>query len=422
MARPVRRLYTASWVLTMDGPALEGGAVLVEGPVIRAVGRPAEVAPLAAGAERVDLPGCTLLPPLVNAHAHLELWGLVPPAGPGGFARWVLQVVARKRSAAPGRWGPAVAEAARACAQGGQGCVADVVTRPEAATAYPEQCLRILAYPELIVASPGRVEEAWAGVERLEEGCRPHLWGVSPHSPYTVCTEGLRRALARPRLMVHVAESPDEIEFCLTGRGPIRDELYAALGIDPPPPPGRHPVEWLHAIGALRPGTTLVHAVHLGAEHVALVARAGAGVVLCPRSNRRLSGRPAPGRELLEAGVPVGLGTDSVLSSGSLDLWADAAASVEDYGWTPQEALAAATRGGARVLGLGREAGCFAPGASADILAVRAWGSDPWEATLADRRAVGMWLGGEEGSWAGSGGSFGTYGTESGGTSSPGSS
>jgi len=394
VARSPRRLYTASWVLTMNGPALEGGAVLVEGPTIRAVGRLTEVAPLAAGAERVDLPGCVLMPPLVNAHAHLELWGLTPPAGPGGFARWVLQVVARKRSAAPGRWGPAVAEAARACARGGQGWVADVVTRPEAAAAYPQGCPRILAYPELIVASPEGVERAWAAVEELEEGCRPHLWGVSPHSPYTVCTQGLRRALARPRLMVHAAESPDEIEFCLTGTGPIRDELYSVLGIDPPPPPGRHPVEWLRAAGALRPGTVLVHAVHVGADHVALVARSGAGVVLCPRSNRRLSGRPAPGRDFLDAGVPVGLGTDSVLSSGSLDLWADVAAAVEDYGWTPREALETATRGGARVLGLGGGAACFAPGASADILAVRARGPDPWGAVLADRQVVGMWLGG----------------------------
>ncbi len=389
-----RRVFSASWVLTMDGPALEGGAVLVEGGTIRRVGKAAEVARHAPDAERVDLPGRVLLPALVNAHAHLELTGLRPPGAPG-FAQWVLGVVAEKRAAPPDRWARAAADGAEACRDGGQGWVADVVTRPEAARGYPEGGPRILAFPELIAAQEEHLPAALAGLDRLQAACRGRAWGVAPHAPYTVCAEGFRRVARRPRPMVHLAETAAEVEFCREGTGPIRDILYGTLGLAPPPAPGLHPVDWLDRLGILRPGAILVHAVHLERRHVELVARSGAGVVLCPRSNRRLSGRAAPGRALLDAGVPVALGTDSVLSSGSLDLRADAAAALDDYGWSPEEAVRAATRGGAEVLGLGTRVGRFSPGARADMMALPLEGRDPWEAVLGAGRVEALWLDGE---------------------------
>ncbi|GAB4251052.1 amidohydrolase family protein [Deferrisoma sp.] len=389
-----RRVFSASWVLTMDGPALEGGAVFVEGGTIRQIGKHEDVAQEAGAAERVDLPGFVLLPPLVNAHAHLELTGLRPPVAPG-FAEWVLGVIAEKRAAPPARWARAAAAGAEACLGAGQGWVADVVTRSETAQGYPVGGPRILAFPELIAAHDEHLPAAWAGLERLETACGGRAWGVSPHAPYTVCAEGFRRVAGRARLMVHLAETAAEVEFCREGTGPIRDTLYETLGLAPPPAPGLHPVDWLDRLGILRPGAIVVHAVHVERRHVEVLARSGTGVVLCPRSNRRLSGRAAPGRAFLDAGVPVALGTDSVLSSGDLDLRADAAAAVDDYGWSPEEAVRVATRGGAEVLGLGAGVGRFSPGARADMMAVPLEGRDPWETVLGGGRVEALWLDGE---------------------------
>ncbi len=104
----------------------------------------------------------------------------------------------------------------------------------------------------------------------------------------------------------------------------------------------------------------------------------------------------APGRELVDAGVRVGLGTDSVLSSGGLDLWDDAVAAVDDYGWSPAEAVGAATRGGAAVLGLAARAGVLAQGRRADRLAAQLGGGrGVWERLLAARTAEVIWLSGE---------------------------
>ncbi|MBE0617244.1 MAG: amidohydrolase family protein, partial [Proteobacteria bacterium] len=225
--------------------------------------------------------------------------------------------------------------------------------------------------------------------------------GLFPHAPYTVCAEAYRacarEATGRGGLLVtHAAETAEEIAFCVGGDAGLVEQLYASLPVAPPPCPGARPVDWLDRLGLLGPRTVLVHAVHLAAAEVERVARRGSSVVLCPRSNRRFGSARAPGRALLEAGVSVGLGTDSRLSAGDLDLWRDIAAAVEDFGWTPAQAVSAATRGSAQAFRLA-DRGTLAPGRRADIVAVRlAPGRDPWERVLAGAEIRALWRGGEE--------------------------
>ncbi len=386
----------ASWLIPMEGPPVEGGALAVEGGRILAAGPWQDVR--AFRGRVLDLPGCALMPALVNAHTHLELTGLGPVPQTSGFSEWILDVARRKREAPAGFWPRAVGRGASECLRTGQAWVADVVSRPEA-LAHPG-APGCLVFPEVLAPWPERVPAAAAWVREAVETVGDRIGGISPHSAYTTCPEGFRLAAegARTRglrVMIHLAESPDEIRFCLEGAGPVAEVLYAGLGLPPPPAPGLHPVEWLDRLGVLGPTTVVVHAVHLGRAHVERLRKKGVAVVLCPRSNRRLSGRPAPGRAFLDAGLKVGLGTDSVLSSGSLDLWEDMRAAVEDYGWKPAEALWAATRGGAEALGIAPRVGRFGPGARADILVAELGpGRDPWERVLGGGRPVGVWFGG----------------------------
>ncbi|HEX9174514.1 MAG TPA: amidohydrolase family protein, partial [Telluria sp.] len=68
--RPV--LLTAERVWTGEGAPHKGWAVLVSGGRIQAVGPAAQVnAP--PDAERIDLPGKTLIPGLIDLHAHVLL-------------------------------------------------------------------------------------------------------------------------------------------------------------------------------------------------------------------------------------------------------------------------------------------------------------------------------------------------------------
>lgn len=381
----------------MKGPPVEGGALLVSEGRVLAVGTAADLGRQAPEAAREDHPGHALVPGLVNAHAHLELSSLGSPPTAGDFIGWILEVVRRKRACDLEELGRGIARGAAECHRLGQAAVADVLSAADGEKHYPKEGPRVLVFPEVIAP---HAAQAIHCLERALAVCpagAARLAGLSPHSPYTVGAEAYaacaRAASERGlRLMTHLAESADEMVFCRGERGGVTDRLYPALGLDPPVPPGAHPVDWLDRLGLLGPGTLLVHGVHLGPAHVDLVGRRGAGVVLCPRSNRYLGVGRAPGRALLQAGVTVGLGTDSLLSAGDLDLWKDAAAAVEDYGWSPEEALRAATLGGAALLGAGGATGSFAPGSRADILAVPLGsGHGPWEQVLTAAR--GRWVG-----------------------------
>ncbi len=387
-------LVSASWLVPVEGPPVEAGGVVCSGDRIVAVGRERELAREFPAAARSGWPGCALVPGWVNAHAHLELTDLGTPPPAGDFVGWILEVIRRKRDAPPDGWARAVARGASQCLALGQTTVADVIGCDGGEAGYPAAG-RWCAFPEVIAERPDQVASA---VGRAEARAPEHRWGLSPHAPYTVCGEALAAVRERGgRLMVHVAESPEEIAFCLTGGGVIRDRLFRAIGQSPPPVPGCHPVDWLDRAGVLTRAAILVHCVHVAPHHLAVLRSRGAGVVLCPRSNRHLSGAKAPGRALLDAGVAVGLGTDSPLSSGGMDLLDEMRAAVEDYGWRPEEAVRAATRGGAAVLGLGRDAGAFVPGARADMLAFPLGpGRDPWERVLAGERPAAVWAGGQE--------------------------
>ncbi|GAB4259352.1 MAG: amidohydrolase family protein [Deferrisomatales bacterium] len=393
-------IHAAPWVFPAEGPPLAGRALLVSGGRVREVGGHRELARRWPGARVVDWPDCALTPALVNAHAHLELTGLGVPPAPRDFVEWVLEVIARKRGAAAGALRQGIRQGAAQCLALGQGVVADVVSDPSAWTAYPAEGLLVRGFPEVIA---GRAADADAAVETaappsLRED--PRWAGLSPHAPYTACRETYLRCWAAARagggrVTTHLAESAAEIAFCRDGGGPILERLYAAVPASPPPCPGAHPVDWLDRIGVLGPGTLAVHLVHLDQAQVERLARSGAKAVLCPRSNRLLSGRAAPGRALLDAGVTVALGTDSALSAGDLDLWQDVRCAVEDYGWSPGEALRAATLGGARALGLDGDRGALTPGRRADLV-VRPLGpgADPWERLLGAGPPAAVWVGG----------------------------
>ncbi len=92
-------------------------------------------------------------------------------------------------------------------------------------------------------------------------------------------------------LHVHLSEQPAEDAAC-----------RAAYGCTP--------TQLLHDRGALGPRTTAIHATHVSPDDIALLAATGAGVCLCPTTERDLGDGIGPARALDAAGVPLALGTD----------------------------------------------------------------------------------------------------------------
>jgi aminodeoxyfutalosine deaminase len=94
------------------------------------------------------------------------------------------------------------------------------------------------------------------------------------------------------------------------------------LGALPPDwkPPGLAPVPYLHSLGALLPSAVLVHCNYLDSESMATILHSRSSVAYCPRSHAFFGHKKHPVRELLDIGVNVALGTDSLASNCSLSI------------------------------------------------------------------------------------------------------
>jgi 5-methylthioadenosine/S-adenosylhomocysteine deaminase len=119
----------------------------------------------------------------------------------------------------------------------------------------------------------------------------------------------------------------------------------------------------------------LSHGVHLTEEDIQILAGRTAGIINTPVSEMKINDGLAPLAELLEAGVPVGLGTDGALWNNCNDLFREMRAAVflgslraGPASIRPEDALNMGTISGATVFGLEKEIGSLAVGKRADFL------------------------------------------------------
>ena len=376
-----REIYSADWVLPVEGDPIEGGAVVIEDGRVAAVGTAAEL----GSGRRYD--GAAIVPGFVNAHTHLE-YAVYAGFGDGlEFGRWIILHMERKRQL---DWDDFVAIArcgAAECLKSGVTTVGDASFSGAAAIACAELGLRALVYLEVFGTGTEQLEtRVPANRERVAGALSERVQlGISPHAPYT-CGPDLYAACLELGLPIatHIGESADEQTWMRHGTGPW--EQFADVL---PPPPGETGVRHLAAHGVLGPAMAAAHCVKVDLEEIALLAEHDVAVIHCPRSNAFLGCGIAPLTELRQAGVRVGLGTDSPNSAVSFDMFDELRAAIfgararsERAGaLTAAEALELATMGSARALGLDAEVGSLVPGKRADLAVVSLAGSpyDPVE-------------------------------------------
>jgi 5-methylthioadenosine/S-adenosylhomocysteine deaminase len=213
--------------------------------------------------------------------------------------------------------------------------------------------------------------------------------GVSPHAPYTVSARLYEAVAQFARLeqlpiAVHVAESKEETAFVRDGAGPFADALRAR-GIDVEARRAS-PVSYLMQLGVLKRGALCIHCVQVDDADVELLRVLHASVAHCPRSNAAHRHGRLPLGLFRKVGIPVGLGTDSVVSVGDLDLCAEA----EAAGFTGEAALRSLTIEGARALGWEREIGSLEVGKAGDVVVrtVRPSGRPTVQLTVVSGRIV----------------------------------
>ena len=149
-------------------------------------------------------------------------------------------------------------------------------------------------------------EAVWSAAQRIASGGRPGLAaGLAIHSLRAAAPQSIARLRELAEgfdgpIHIHVAEQTAEVDDCLAATG-------------------ARPIEWLARQRLLDPRWQLVHATHAVPEEIDAVARAGAGVVVCPTTEANLGDGLCDLPRWLDAGVPMTFGSDSNVSRDALD-------------------------------------------------------------------------------------------------------
>jgi cytosine/adenosine deaminase-related metal-dependent hydrolase len=382
-------LYRARNVLPIISPLIEDGAVLVDSGLIRTVGHYRDLAETHPHVDLVDFGESTLLPPMVNAHTHLELtafpdWAAAAgePEAPQFFVDWVLWLVRIRKEVGEDQLKASLEAGLKASLLAGTGAVGDIFTTLEVVEAYLGSPLYGQVFAEVLGHDLALVEKRLSSIRSLtvNSPAKRLNWGLSPHAPYTLSASATDQVLAfakehRLQCAIHLAESESEREFLLDGTGAIADKLFSSAKWDPglSPPAGCSPVRSLCREERLKEGDMVVHGVHVDTADIELLKQRGCSVVLCPRSNASLKVGKAPLIDYLSAGIPLALGTDSLASSDSLSVWDEMAFAVQWFAGAaaPRDWLEIATLGGAKALGIEKRVGQLAPGREASFQVVK---------------------------------------------------
>ncbi len=422
-------------ILTMrPGTApIVNGAVVIIRDKIAAVGPSGRIIKHYPKHRLYRFENAVLMPGLVNLHTHLELPPLLDDIRAPAFPDWILNLIRAKKDLTTGDYAAAATQNIKTLIQSGTTTVGEICTHGVSPELLKQSGLRAVIYHEIISMGPSSLAFLWTkatsvpyptlietpapalvadscglrpesysfrhGAGPGERGVLPlsqdtdmvgllHLSrpssnlvqaGISPHAPHTVSEAMLLRIgeICRKkglRLAMHVAESKDEIRL-LQGKKSGFESLYHAAGWDRVwAPSANSPVQYLHRLGLLNKNFLAVHAVRITDSDIRLIRKTRTSVAHCPRSNRETRVGKMSLRRFLDAGIIVGLGTDSLASSPSLNMWDEMRYAYRVHRGDGVSALTIftlATTGGAAALGMGKETGSLEPGKSADVIAVR---------------------------------------------------
>ncbi|MGV9710491.1 8-oxoguanine deaminase [Gordonia sp. NPDC003424] len=374
-------------VITVDAARRElpSASVVIDGTRIVSVGDTPDRLP--DDVIRVDGSGCVLTPGLVNTHHHLYQWITRGLAADHTLFQWLTTLYPI--------WAGIDENAVRTAALGGlaQLALSGCTTTTDHHYVFPAEGGDLLGAeidaartiglrfhptrgsmdlsekdgglpPDSVVQNLDQILTASAdAVSKWHDAGPDSLLQVAlaPCSPFSVTTDLLREsaALARElgvRMHTHLAESLDENTYC--------DEHF-----------GCTPLQYMESVGWVGDDVWFAHGIEFDDDEIGRLAATSTGVAHCPTSNARLGNRICRTRDLVDAGVPVGLGVDGAASSESCRLLEEAHQAVlmarargGPTALTTRTAMELATIGGARVLGRAGDTGSIEVGKLADLV------------------------------------------------------
>jgi 5-methylthioadenosine/S-adenosylhomocysteine deaminase len=369
-------IITAGEAVTMDParPVISDAAVAVAGERIAAIGSRPKIEKTYSAARTLRRPRAIVMPGLVNAHTHAPMSLMRGIADDLALQDWLEKFIfpAEAKSVSAGFVRDGTRLAVIEMLLSGTTTYADMyyfeeVVAEETRKAGMRGVLgqTVIRFPAPDAKTPEDALKSSEAFIRKFKGDALITPAVAPHAIYTNSDSTLRaaRKLANEHgvpLLIHLSETRKE-----------NDDARAARGMSP--------TAALDALGILSGRTLAAHGVWLDEADMEILKKRGAGIAHCPSSNMKLASGAANVTRWLALGLRAGLGTDGPAGSNNdlnlfeeMDLAAKLAKVMtgDPRALAANQALALATTGGARALGLEKEIGSLEVGKRADLILV----------------------------------------------------
>ena len=354
---------------------IEDGAVAIRGDNIVEVGTAAEIVGKYSARNQINQPNAILAPGLINTHTHAAMSLFRGVANDLKLQDWLEKFIfpaeAKNVDREFVRWGTRLGLLEMALS--GTTTFADMYYFEETVAEETKRAgmrgmlgQTVIGFPAPDYKTP---DAALVGTETFLKAYADDpliVPAVAPHAIYTTSDDTLQaaRTLAdrygKP-LIIHLSETKTEFDEAMQKRK-------------------KTPTATLSDLGVLQGWTLAAHAVWLAPADFGLLRAAGTGIAHCPSSNMMLASGIAPVLKMLQAGIPVGLGTDGVAGSNNdhdmmeeMDLAAklQKVSSGDPTALSAEQAFAMATIMGAQAMGMSKLIGSLEAGKRADIISLR---------------------------------------------------
>lgn len=360
-------------LLTMSGDPVENGELIIDG------GNVVDIATQSGNDDVLDLSDYLLMPGFVNAHSHISLTALEKKLSPSdSFVDWIRELIPLNSSLDNESRVLGIQSGAETMKRSGVTAFGDYVADPELLPLIGNLGFRSVLFLETIGFHSEKAQELCKSVEEVLMRGNPSpicQLGLAPHAPYSVSPDLFRSlgSLAQKYhcpVSCHVAEVKEEGRFLVLGDDSLEELLKERSAWDPNwQPPYKSPMQYLSSLGIL----DHLIAVHCNfvSDDLNLMKEKKVSAVFCPQSSNWFGrSQLMPVRDLIDRGINVAIGTDSLASSHSLNYLDElrmADKLLPDV--SRKEILTMATCGGAEALGL--QSGSLAPGKRADLIGFR---------------------------------------------------
>ncbi len=356
-----KKVHRARWVVADSKTIIENGYVETVDGIITAIGNGKP------NGDAIDYGPGLLIPPLVNAHVHLELSALKESVPFNkGFRLWVSALLEKRAQLSENELIEASQHSIQDLLESGNLYIGEIST------------LGITRRPIEKSGLKGVWFQEYLGSQLIDAQCISgesfsfSFAGHAPHSTSPSLIKNLKQVSQSKSLpfSIHLAESEDESEFINTGKGKWADFLssrnidWSSWQIG-----SKSPVEYTSELGVLDSGTIAVHALNVSDTDLEILAQSQVSVCICARSNQNLHDRLPQIEQMLDKGIQPCLGTDSLASSDSLNIFDEMKFIKQNYlNLDPASIFSMATMNGAKALGFENQTGALTPGKKAELL------------------------------------------------------